>query len=222
MTYQLNTKNIANARLSKQHKIVLSEILPKLKTNPNPANGNNFLFYLKSLRVRHELLRGGDLNIIKSRAEFGNSDWRINTSGEITKIVKQICTKAKNISNNKSKNARPALRDNSKNVNYKILAIGKKLACYLLLALEINECGTLTWPRWRVRRIHFCTGRLWRGIEAMFRGLIHIPYLCVGCGVLAFTVVSFFVLVLCCAAVSRHQFSFAPGVGSFVRWFRFC
>ena len=55
----------------------------------------------------------------------------------------------------------------------------------------------------------------------MFRGLIPIPSFCVGCGVLAFTVVSFFVLVLCCAVVSCHQFSFAAGVGSFVRWFRF-
>ena len=34
----------------------------------------------------------------------------------------------------------------------------------------------ITWPRGRVG-IPFCIGRLWQGIEAMFRGLIHIPYL---------------------------------------------
>ena len=42
-----------------------------------------------------------------------------------------------------------------------------------------------------------------------FRGVT--PYLCVGFGVFAFTVVSRFVL---CAVVSRHLFSFVSG-GSF-------
>ena len=67
----------------------------------------------------------------------------------------------------------------------------------------------------------YCIGRLWQGAEAMFRGLIPIHYLLrrlrrsrvYGGFVFCFGFV--------CAAVSRHQFSFASGVGSFVRRFRF-
>ena len=68
----------------------------------------------------------------------------------------------------------------------------------------------------------FCIGRLCQGIGALFRGLIPIPFLLrrlrrsrvYGGFVFAFG--------FACAVVSRHPFSFSPGVGSFVRWFRFC
>ena len=79
-----------------------------------------------------------------------------------------------------------------------------------------------TWPRWRVGRLPFCIGRLWQGIEAMFRGLIPMPYLLLR--LRRSRVYGGFVCCFGCvrAVVSRHQFSFASGVGSFVRRFRFC
>ena len=64
-------------------------------------------------------------------------------------------------------------------------------------------------------RSPFYIGRRWQGLEAMFRGIIPIPYLLrrfrffrvYGGFVLCFSFVR--------AVVSRHLFSFVSGVGSF-------
>ena len=81
---------------------------------------------------------------------------------------------------------------------------------------------SITWHRGRVGKLPFCIGRIWQGIEAMFRGLSPIPGLFALFSACSRLRRFRFCFGFVCAAVSRRQFSFASGVGSFVRRFRFC
>ena len=77
----INSKHIANPRLSKQHKILHAHFQIKLKNNPN-TNNNKLPYCVNSLRDNPGPLSNDELKIIISRMNFDDDNWRNNGSGK--------------------------------------------------------------------------------------------------------------------------------------------